>query len=318
MLAGGAAFLSVGAAGVVLMEGPRAGAPQTEIAAQPAPAAEPRAAVALAPQPLSPTAPQAGDVAAPPEIAQAPSPAAEYAAAVRAVESGEAGGLSRLKQVAESGYAPAQFYLAKLYETGVSGVVKNMAEARRWTERAAEGGDRSAMHNLALYEFRGEGGPQDLAAAARWFRKAAEAGVVDSQYNLALLYETGSGVEKDLGEAYKWFSVAAQGGDAQARANAVDLEAKLSPAQLAAADKAAAAFRPQSEIAAGTGSAGATGSLAAAQRILGRLGYYAGPMNGAPSKDLRVAVMAYQRDHALPATGSLDPNTLSQLSVFTR
>lgn len=315
MLAGGAAFLSVGAAGVVLMEGPGASAPQTEIAAAPSPAPEARAAVALAPQPLGPTAPQPGDAVAPPQIAQAPSPAAEYASAVRAVEAGEAGGLSRLKQVAEAGYAPAQFYLAKLYETGVSGVVKNIAEARRWTERAAEGGDRSAMHNLALYEFRGEGGPQDLAAAARWFKKAAEAGVVDSQYNLALLYETGSGVEKDLGEAYKWFSIAAQGGDAQARASAVDLEGKLAPAQLAAADKAAAAFRPKSEIAA---QSGATGSLAAAQRILGRLGYYAGPMNGAPSKDLKVALMAYQRDHSLPATGSLDPNTLSQLSVFTR
>jgi localization factor PodJL len=318
MLAGGAAFLSVGAAGVVLMEGPAANAPQTEIAAAPAPAPEARAAVALAPQPLGATAPQAGDAVQPPVSVQAPSPALDYAAAVRDVETGQAGGLSRLKDVAESGYAPAQFYLAKLYESGVSGVVKNPAEARRWTERAAEGGDRSAMHNLALYEFRGEGGPQDLAAAARWFRQAAEAGVVDSQYNLALLYESGSGVPRDLAEAYKWFAVAAQGGDAQARASAVDLEAKLSPGQLAAADRAAAAFRPKSEIVAQTAGAAAGATVSAAQRSLGRLGYYSGPMNGAPSQELKLAVLAYQRDHGLAATGALDPTTLSQLSVFSR
>ncbi|MDB5441768.1 MAG: podJ, partial [Phenylobacterium sp.] len=231
--------------------------------------------------------------------------------------SGQAGGLARLKTVAEDGYAPAQFYLAKLYETGVSGVVKSPAEARKWTARAADGGDRSAMHNLALYYFRGESGPQDLTAAAKWFRKAAEAGVVDSQYNLGLLYESGSGVGRDFAEAYKWFAIAAAGGDAQARANAVELEPKLSPGALAAADKAAQAYRPRTEIAAQASAAGSV-TVTAVQRILSRLGYYAGPANGAPSAQLKVAVQTYQHDHGLPATGSLDPNTVSQLSVFTR
>src|SRR6185312_4574847 len=119
MLAGGAAFLSVGAAGVVLMEGPGGQGPSAELSA-PAPEVT-RAAVALSPQPLGPTAPQAG---APPPEAAAPAPpardlAADYASAVRDVESGVAGGLSRLKQTADACYPPAEFYLAKLYETGV-------------------------------------------------------------------------------------------------------------------------------------------------------------------------------------------------------
>jgi localization factor PodJL len=316
MLAGGAAFLSVGAAGVVLMEGQGASAP-SQIATLSAPGSEPqaRAAVALAPQPLGPTAPAAGDSVV--EAPARPQPAIDYASAVRDIEAGQAGGLARLKAVADDGYAPAQFYLAKLYETGVSGVVKSPAEARKWTARAADGGDRSAMHNLALYYFRGEGGPQDLSAAAKWFRKAAEAGVVDSQYNLGLLYESGSGVERDFAEAYKWFTIAAAGGDAQARANAVELEPKLSPTVLAAADKAAQAYRPKAEIAAQASAAGSV-TVTAVQRILSRLGYYAGPANGAPSAELKVAVQTYQHDHGLPATGSLDPNTVSQLSVFTR
>lgn len=319
MLAGGAAFLSVGAAGVVLMEGPGASVlPQVALA--PIPETAPRAAVALSPQPLGPTAPAVGEAAEPEAPVARPQPAQDYAAAVRDIESGQAGGLARLKAVADSGYAPAQFYLAKLYETGVSGVVKNPAEARRWTARAADGGDRSAMHNLALYYFRGEGGPQDLAAAARWFRKAAEAGVVDSQYNLGLLYQSGSGVERDLAEAYKWFAIAADGGDAEARANAVDLETKLSPDKLAAAERAADAFRPGGDAPtiAPQAQASRGSTITMAQRILGKLGYYHGGASGAPSPDFKVAVQNFQRDHELPPTGALDPSTVSQLSVFTR
>lgn len=316
MLAGGAAFLSVGAAGVVLMQSP--GEPTTvaqDVAAATQPA--PRAAVALAQQPIGPTAPAVGEPVQTPEPIARPQPAQDYAAAVRDIESGQAGGLARLKAMADDGYAPAQFYLAKLYETGVSGVVKNPAEARKWTARAAEGGDRSAMHNLALYDFRGEGGPQDLAAAAKWFRKAAEAGVVDSQYNLGLLYESGSGVERDLAQAYKWFSIAAAGGDAQARANAVELEPKLTPAQLAALDKEAGGYHPKSEIGAQAQASGAS-KIASAQRVLGKLGYYRGQPNGAATPELKLAVQNFQRDHALPPTGALDPGTVTQLSVFTR
>jgi localization factor PodJL len=238
--------------------------------------------------------------------------------AVRGVEAQQPGALAQLKAVAERGHAPAQFYLGKLYENGQFGVVQNMTEARRWTERAAEGGDAAAMHNLALYHFRGEGGPQNLASATRWFREAAERGIVDSQYNLGLLYQSGSGVERNLGEAYKWFSIAAVGGDAQARANAVDLEAKLSPDVLASADQAAATFRPLGERAAQAAAPIPAATVAAAQRILGRLGYYKGATNGAASPQLKVAVTAYQRDQGLAATGALDRNTVSRLSVFTR
>jgi localization factor PodJL len=319
MLAGGAAFLSVGAAGVVLMEGPGASAPP-EIASITPSETTARAAVALSPQPFGPTAAAAGEEPDG-EAAAAPSPhpqrAQAYVDAVHGVEVGQAGALAKLKGVADAGYAPAQFYLAKLYETGASGVVKNMAEARRWTARAAEGGDRSAMHNLALYYFRGEGGPQDLATAARWFRKAAEAGVIDSQYNLGLLYQSGSGVGRDEAEAYRWFATAAAGGDVQARANAVELAVKLRPAQLAAADRAAAAFSRPGDAAPLAQAAHAT-TLAQAQRILGRLGYYRGAATGARSTELKLAVQSFQRDHHLPATGALDATTLSQLSIFTR
>jgi localization factor PodJL len=117
-------------------------------------------------------------------------------------------------------------------------------------------------------------------------------------------------VPRDLAEAYKWFFIAAQNGDAPARESAVSLENKLSATQLAAADKAIRAFRPPA--------AAADMSLASAQKILGRLGYFKGQATGQTSRDFRVAVQAYQRDQGLPASGAIDPATAARLSVFTR
>ena len=320
MVAGGAAFLSVGAAGVVLMEGPAATRQAHE--AQPFDGS-PRAAVALAPD--SVVAPAAATLEAPPPAAApapGPAPAADavatdYVKVAAAMEQKQPGALTRLKAIADGGHAPAQMFLARLYETGQAGVVQNLAEARRWTARAADAGDPTAMHNLALYYFRGEGGPQDTPAAATWFKKAAQRGVVDSQYNLGLLYQSGSGVPRDLVQAYKWFMIAANSGDGEARASAMELEAKLAPSQLAAAESQVGAFEPAG--AAPTRQAEASGpSTINAQKILGRLGYYKGRPDGSNSRDLKLAVAAYQRDQGMAATGSLDPATVSRLSVFSR
>jgi len=307
MVAGGAAFLSVGAAGVVLMEGPGVPRQPEQTRALDLP---PRAAMALTgaaagasePSILSPAVTQAEPNA----------DAAAYVAAVRGVDRQEPGALSKLKGIADGGYAPAQVYLARLYETGQGGVSVNLAEARRWTARAADAGDPAAMHNLALFYFRGEGGPSDAAAAGRWFKAAAQHGVVDSQYNLGLLYQSGSGVPKDLAQAYKWFSLAASAGDAQARAAAVELENKLSAGQRTAMDGQVATFEPQ----AGAAPVKSAASASQAQQVLTRLGYFKG--RGDDPNALKLAVAAYQRDQGLAATGSLDPATVSRLSVFSR
>jgi localization factor PodJL len=259
-------------------------------------------------------APKALDEEAAPAPASTPPPdalAAAFAGAARGLDAGEPGALGKLRAVAEAGYAPAQFYLSKLYEGGQRGVKQDMVQARAWTQKAADGGDGAAMHNLALYEFRGEGGRQDLAGAARWFRAAAEQGIVDSQYNLGLLYQSGSGVPADPALAFAWFSIAASGGDAQARANAAKLAAQLSPEQFAQAREVIAghgARRPAAESLAVTG--------AEAQRILGRLGYYGEQVSNDPGEQLRTALAAFQRDNRLPATGRLDAGTARKLAAF--
>ncbi|MDG2523179.1 peptidoglycan-binding protein [Caulobacter segnis] len=243
-----------------------------------------------------------------------------YEAAVRRIEAGDDAALAPLRNIAEAGHPAAQFYLAKLYENGEAGLKANPAEARRWTERAAQGGDRKAMHNLALYYFEGQGGQKNPAVAAEWFRKAADLGLVDSQYNLGRIYEAGFGVAANEAEAYKWYLIAGRAGDDEARASAVRLKPKLSAEVQATAERAANGFRAAGSAApaSATASAGTATSLVTAQKALARLGYYQGAQDGVSSPALRLAIAAYQRDQGLSSTGKADPELVARLAAFAQ
>jgi len=270
------------------------------------------AAVALAPKPADGTAPAGPDLSG------------AYSVAVGKITAGQTGGVADIRKLADGGYAPAEFYLAELYHDGKAGLAKDPTQSRRWLEKAAEGGDRTAMHNLALDEHEGVGGARNAAAAAEWFRRAAELGLLDSQFNLAALYEHGDGVGQNSAEAYKWYLIAGRSGDAESRAGALRVRASLTPDARAMAERAAAGFQPTtpasaSQAAPPPGLAPApTPDLVTAQRALNQLGYYQGPTDGVASPALHLALAAYQRDQSLPVTGATDPATLSKLSVYTR
>ena len=281
VVAGGAAFLSVGAAGLSLMERREA---QDQVAVAPL-AGSTRAGIALGPAGFAPAGQAAGVT----------DPAVEFPRVQADLEAGRSTAIDRLTALAAHGYPPAQLYLAQLLESGSGGLAQNLTEARRLTTLAAESGEPRAMHNLAVYFFRGDGGPQDLASAAQWFRKAAEVGVVESQFNLGLLYQSGSGVTRDLAQARQWFEKAAASGDAEAREAALALDPK------------AVAVRATAPL-----------EVRDAQRILVRLGYFRGAVNGAPSPAFRAALATYQRQHGRQPTGALDPATVSALSVYRR
>jgi len=242
-----------------------------------------------------------------------------YGQAVPRIQARDFTGLDPLRKAANLGYPPAQFYLAKLYETGEAGLTKDMAEARRWTQRAAEAGEAKAMHNLALYYVEGAGGPKNTTTAARWFRRAAELGLVDSQYNLGRLYEEGFGVSQNPAEAYKWYLIAGRAGDVESRASAQRLKGQLSVEAQAAAERAAGGFQAQpSGPAMQLAQVAKGGDAAIAQRALSRLGYYQGPLDANPSLALRTAIAAYQRDQGLPATGAADAALNQRLAVVAQ
>ncbi|WP_271068691.1 peptidoglycan-binding protein [Caulobacter sp. NIBR1757] len=283
----------------------------------------PRVALALAPDVVDPeaaTVPQPTAVPAPPAANPPLTAAGLFGDAVRKIEARQAGGLDALRKSANQGYAPAQFYLAKLYENGEGGLAKDAAQARNWTERAAQGGERKAMHNLGLYYFEGTGGPTNQKRAAEWFRRAADLGLTDSQYNLGKLYEIGSGVPPNSAEAYKWYLIAGRAGDAEARASAQRLRDSLPPAARTGAERAASGYRVAAPTPAARlmAAAHAVGTSAQAQRALSRLGYYQGPQDGKASPALEGALKAYQKDKGLPVTGQMDAQSSSSLAIYAQ
>jgi len=277
LVAGGAAFMSVGAAGLTLMQAQKEPAP--------APAPEP---VALTPDGSAARASMALGPASFASVPADPKPQPVFAQVRADVEAGVPGALATLKSLADANHAQAQLYLAQLYDGGEAGLPQNPAEARRLTTLAAENGDVKAMHNLGVYLFRGEGGPQDLTSAAQWFGRAATNGVVESQYNLGLLYQSGSGLPKDLVRARVWFERAAAKGDVQARKALADMGATPEPKPAkAAAVSPSPAPAPAHSM-----------NVRQTQLVLTRLGYYDGPLDGRPSVAYDRALAEYRRDQS--------------------
>lgn len=282
LVAGGAAFMSVGAAGLTLMQAKEpTSAPAPKPAALTPDGSPPRASMALSP---------ASFASAPTDASTTPQTPPVFAKVRADVEAGVPGAINTLKALAEANHAQAQLYLAQLYDGGEVGLPQNPMEARRLTTLAAENGDVKAMHNLGVYLFRGEGGPQDLTGAAQWFGKAATSGVVESQYNLGLLYQSGSGLPKDLVRARVWFERAAEKGDAQARkalaemATDTDARPKADPKPVASA---AATPTPTHNM-----------NVRQTQLTLTRLGYYDGPLDGRASIGYDRALAEYRRDQS--------------------
>lgn len=153
-----------------------------------------------------------------------------------------------LEQAAALGHPPAQLQLGELYKLG-QGAPQDLAAARTWYERAANGGNVLAMHRAGVMAARGQGGPADPEAAIGWFEKAASFGLVDSQYNLGALYHPGGNDSnapyQDAAKAYFWYALAARNGDDQARRLAEGLAGGLPAEQRRALDQSVAAWTPQ-------------------------------------------------------------------------
>jgi TPR repeat protein len=148
-----------------------------------------------------------------------------------------------LAAAGQHGQAFAAFKLAALYRTG-DGVAANPMLAFGWFEIAAHGGNRKAMQNLAVAYAEGWGTAKNPSESARWFTRAASFGLTDAQFNLGVLYEQGLGVPQNLADAYKWYLVAAGAGDREAEARIDAIKSQLDSSDLAAAEEAAASFKP--------------------------------------------------------------------------
>ena len=84
--------------------------------------------------------------------------------------------LKRWLPVAENGDAEAQYYVARIYANGMSGVPVDYAQAAHWYELAAKQGYNPAMQELGYLYEKGLGVPVDLQLALNLQRKASGLG----------------------------------------------------------------------------------------------------------------------------------------------
>lgn len=116
------------------------------------------------------------------------------------------------RKVAEIGFTPAFMRLAQMYYNG-KGVEKDLAEAKKWAEKADLAGEAAAALLLGLlYDKAG-----DAENAVKCYMRAAESGVPNASLRLAMAYYEGKGVARDLAAAKHWGEKAAEAGDSEAQ-----------------------------------------------------------------------------------------------------
>ena len=181
---------------------------------------------------------------------------------------------------ADQGDASAQYNLGVMYAEG-RGVPQDYAEALKWYRLAADQGYADAQFNLgvmyangqacrrttprprsgiaspltkatptrrtvsAVMYGNGHGVPQNYAEAVKWFRLAADQGDADTQYSLGLMYTKGEGVPQDYVRAHMWFNLSAAQGNQVAAGERDHFAKRMTPAQIAEAQKLAREWQPK-------------------------------------------------------------------------
>jgi len=105
--------------------------------------------------------------------------------------------------------------------------------------KIANQGDAAAQYALAKRYVNGDGVKQDYREAHHWFLQAAEQGHIRAQSKVAASFWEGRGGPQDYTRAYFWALLAQAGGDETAAAIVLSCTPHMTPAQIAAEQKAA-------------------------------------------------------------------------------
>ncbi len=113
----------------------------------------------------------------------------------------------------------------------------------KWYRLAAEQGISHTQTNLGLMHSIGQGVPQDSTEAAKWYRLAADQGDSEAQYELGAMYEKGRGIPQNYTLAHMWFNLASSAGLETGSRNRDRIASKISPDQIAQAQRLAVEWR---------------------------------------------------------------------------
>lgn len=155
-----------------------------------------------------------------------------------------------------SSLTPACFLLASpawaWFDEGVAAHNRgDYAAALRGFLPLAQQGHAGAQYSLGLMYASGRGVPQDECEALKWFRLAGAQGVAGAQYSLGVMYASGQVAPQDYVQAHMWSTLAASrlspGKNRDTAVKNRDIVAqKMTPAQLAEAQRLAREWKPKS------------------------------------------------------------------------
>ncbi|HJQ61074.1 MAG TPA: tetratricopeptide repeat protein [Vineibacter sp.] len=158
-----------------------------------------------------------------------------------------------LRPLADQGDANAQFRLGFMHQLGM-GVAVDDVEAATWYRKAALQAHAEARYRLGMLYAAGIGVSRNATEASRWLRLAAHQGHATAQLELGLVYAGGVGVRRDDVQAHAWFEIAMArfgAGDLVSRTRAQrerdSIALRLTPEQLAEAQRLATEFQPPSQ-----------------------------------------------------------------------
>ncbi len=201
----------------------------------------------------------------------------------------------------------AQYLVGAAYYAGL-GVEQDYGHAVALLGAAATQGHDRAQYLLATAFANGNGVEKDLAWASRWYGKAARQGHLKAQFAYGVLHATGHGLTRDQRRGLMWLTIAAKGGHARAKELRATLAGRLGAETVAWAEARAAAFEP------GPSRAFADPpTVMYVQLRLNRLGFDAGPVDGALGTRTSDGVRSYQQARGQAGDGEVTPDLLVQL-----
>ncbi|CAM3317140.1 peptidoglycan-binding protein [Halomonas lysinitropha] len=166
---------------------------------------------------------------------------------------------------------------------------------------------------------------QEYRQALQEFSEAARSGDADAQYMLARLYESGNGTVQNFVQAHKWYNLAAARGHRHAGEARDSLAERMTSGQVAEAQQSARGWQPEEQKEEESSSQATQRSrpdiesltdrqgIAEIQRELNRLGYDAGPVDGAMGRRTRSAIREYQADKGIARNGRASAELLKRL-----
>ena len=120
--------------------------------------------------------------------------------------------IAALQKAASGGDTSAIYALGKRYQAG-DGVTVDNASALAWFAKGSDLGDGKCMFMMGIMCQTGQGVAKDNKQAAHWFRQSGETGFARAWMKLGRIYEEGWGLPKDIAKAKLYYQKAADAGD---------------------------------------------------------------------------------------------------------